>query len=27
MCAHAAIYESVSEFNEKTLEFLKRHIG
>ena len=25
MCAHAAIYERVSEFNEKTLEFLKRH--
>jgi pimeloyl-ACP methyl ester carboxylesterase len=24
-CAHAAIYESVSEFNEKTLGFLKRH--
>jgi pimeloyl-ACP methyl ester carboxylesterase len=27
MCAHAPIYESVSEFNEKTLAFLKRHIG
>ena len=27
MCAHAAIYERVSEFNEKTLEFLKRHAG
>ena len=27
MCAHAAIYESVSEFNEKTLDFLNRHIG
>jgi pimeloyl-ACP methyl ester carboxylesterase len=27
MCAHAAIYERVSEFNEKTLEFLKRHVG
>jgi pimeloyl-ACP methyl ester carboxylesterase len=26
-CAHAAIYESVSEFNEKTLAFLKRHTG
>ena len=26
-CAHAAIYESVSEFNEKTLAFLKRHSG
>ncbi len=25
MCAHAAIYERVSEFNEKTLGFLKRH--
>ena len=24
-CAHAAIYESVAEFNEKTLNFLKRH--
>ncbi len=27
MCAHAAIYERVSEFNEKTLTFLKRHTG
>jgi pimeloyl-ACP methyl ester carboxylesterase len=27
MCAHAAIYESVSEFNEKTLAFLNRHVG
>ena len=26
-CAHAPIYESVSEFNEKTLAFLNRHIG
>jgi pimeloyl-ACP methyl ester carboxylesterase len=26
-CAHAAIYESVSEFNEKTLGFLTRHSG
>jgi len=26
-CAHAAIYESVSEFNEKTLGFLRRHAG
>jgi pimeloyl-ACP methyl ester carboxylesterase len=26
-CAHAAIYESVSEFNEKTLSFLNRHTG
>jgi pimeloyl-ACP methyl ester carboxylesterase len=26
-CAHAAIYESVSEFNEKTLAFLNRHVG
>jgi pimeloyl-ACP methyl ester carboxylesterase len=24
-CAHAPIYESVAEFNEKTLNFLKRH--
>ena len=27
MCAHAPIYERVSEFNEKTLAFLKRHAG
>jgi 3-oxoadipate enol-lactonase/3-oxoadipate enol-lactonase/4-carboxymuconolactone decarboxylase len=27
MCAHAPIYENVNEFNEKTLAFLKRHIG
>ena len=27
MCAHAPIYENVSEFNEKTLAFLKRHAG
>jgi len=26
-CAHAPIYESVAEFNEKTLSFLKRHSG
>jgi pimeloyl-ACP methyl ester carboxylesterase len=26
-CAHAAIYESVGEFNEKSLAFLKRHSG
>jgi pimeloyl-ACP methyl ester carboxylesterase len=26
-CAHAAIYESVAEFNEKTLSFLGRHTG
>jgi pimeloyl-ACP methyl ester carboxylesterase len=26
-CAHAPIYESVAEFNEKTLSFLTRHIG
>jgi pimeloyl-ACP methyl ester carboxylesterase len=26
-CAHAAIYETVSDFNEKTLDFLKRHAG
>ncbi len=24
-CAHAAIYENVAEFNEKSLSFLKRH--
>ena len=24
-CAHAAIYESVAEFNERTLNFLQRH--
>jgi 3-oxoadipate enol-lactonase len=26
-CAHAAIYEKVDEFNQTTLEFLKRHAG
>ena len=26
-CAHAAIYQSVAEFNEKTLRFLNRHTG
>jgi len=26
-CAHAAFYESVAEFNEKTLSFLRRHTG
>ena len=26
-CAHAPIYENVAEFNEKTLNFLQRHIG
>lgn len=26
-CAHAPIYESVAEFNEKTLSFLTRHSG
>ncbi len=26
-CAHAAIYENVAVFNEKTLEFLNRHAG
>jgi pimeloyl-ACP methyl ester carboxylesterase len=26
-CAHAAIYENVAAFNEKTLAFLKRHAG
>ena len=27
MCAHAPIYETVSEFNENTFAFLKRHAG
>ena len=26
-CSHAPIYENVSEFNQKTLEFLKRNTG
>ena len=26
-CSHAAIYEKVEEFNQKTLEFLQRHSG
>ncbi len=26
-CSHAPIYESVVEFNEKTLSFLSRHTG
>jgi len=26
-CAHAPIYESVAEFNEKSLNFLKKHSG
>lgn len=26
-CSHAPIYESVAEFNEKTLSFLTRHSG
>ena len=26
-CAHAPIYENVAEFNNKTLQFLKRHAG
>ncbi len=26
-CAHAPIYEKVDEFNQKTLEFLRRHSG
>jgi pimeloyl-ACP methyl ester carboxylesterase len=26
-CAHAAIYENVAAFNEKTLAFLKRYAG
>jgi pimeloyl-ACP methyl ester carboxylesterase len=26
-CAHAPIYENVAEFNDKTLQFLKSHVG
>ena len=26
-CSHAPIYQSTAEFNEKTLNFLKRHTG
>ena len=26
-CAHAALYEKADEFNQKTLEFLRRHSG
>jgi pimeloyl-ACP methyl ester carboxylesterase len=26
-CAHAPIYQSTAEFNEKTLGFLKKHTG
>jgi pimeloyl-ACP methyl ester carboxylesterase len=26
-CAHAPLYENVADFNEKTLQFLKRHAG
>jgi len=26
-CAHAPIYEKVADFNDKTLQFLKRHVG
>ena len=26
-CSHAPIYENVAEFNDKTLQFLKRHSG
>ena len=26
-CAHAPIYENVAEFNDKTMQFLKRHAG
>jgi pimeloyl-ACP methyl ester carboxylesterase len=26
-CAHAPLYEKVEEFNDKTLQFLKRHVG
>ena len=26
-CAHAPIYENIAEFNERTLNFLNRHVG
>jgi pimeloyl-ACP methyl ester carboxylesterase len=26
-CAHAPIYEKVDEFNQTTLDFLKKHSG
>ncbi|HXZ79467.1 MAG TPA: alpha/beta hydrolase, partial [Terriglobales bacterium] len=26
-CAHAPLYEKVEEFNDRTLQFLKRHAG
>jgi hypothetical protein len=26
-CAHAPIYENVTEFNDKSLQFLNRHAG
>ena len=26
-CAHAALYENVEEFNQRTLAFLQRHAG
>jgi pimeloyl-ACP methyl ester carboxylesterase len=26
-CAHAALYERVEEFNQRTLTFLRRHAG
>jgi pimeloyl-ACP methyl ester carboxylesterase len=26
-CAHAALYERVEEFNQRTLQFLRRHAG
>ena len=26
-CAHAALYEKVEDFNQKTLQFLQRHTG
>jgi pimeloyl-ACP methyl ester carboxylesterase len=26
-CSHAPIYENVAEFNDRTLHFLKRHVG
>ena len=26
-CAHAPIYEKVEEFNQRTLQFLRKHTG
>jgi len=26
-CAHAALYENVEAFNQRTLAFLRRHVG